>query len=75
MFRRSVPLLPLIMSVFHFHCSIITKVYSGIQRLRRSVPLLPLIISFFFILTAQLAPRFTVASTEVDVELKGNRKK
>ena len=47
MYRRSVPLLPLIISVFHFNCSITTKVYSGIQTFRRSVPLLPLIISVF----------------------------
>ena len=45
--RRSVPLLPLIISVSHVNSSVITKVYSGIQMFRRSVPLLPLIISVF----------------------------
>ena len=92
MFRRSVLLLPLIIYVSHVNCSVITKVYSGIQMFRRSVPLLPLIICFsfqlfsyhkglqwhpdvssecvtvvfnnflFFISTAQLSQRFTVAS-------------
>ena len=47
MYRRSVPLLPLKISVFHFNCSVITKVYSGIQMFRRSVLLLLLIISVF----------------------------
>ena len=45
--RRSVPLLPLIISVSHVNSSVITKVNSGIQMYRRSVPLLPLIISVF----------------------------
>ena len=74
MYRGSVPLLPLIISVFHFNCSVITKVYSGIQMFRRSVLLLLLII-LFFILTAQLSRRLSGAFMEVDIELKGNRKK
>ena len=47
MYRRSVPILPLIISVSHVNCPVITKVYSGIQIYRRSVPLLLLIISVF----------------------------
>ena len=39
--------MPIIISVFYFNCSVIGKVYSGIQTFRRSVPLLPLIISVF----------------------------
>ena len=42
-----------------FNCLFITKVYSGIQTYRRSVSLSPLI--FFFLLTALLSLRFTVA--------------
>ena len=42
-----------------FNCLVITKVYSGIQTYRRSVSLSPLTI--FFLLTALLSLRFTVA--------------
>ena len=74
MFRRSVLLLLLIISVFHFNCSVITKVYSGIQMFRRIVLLLLLIISVFHF-TAQLSRRLSGAFMEVDIELKGKRKK
>ena len=40
-------MLHLTISVFNFNCSVITKVYIGIQTFRRSVSLLPLIISVF----------------------------
>ena len=39
--------MPLLISVFYFNCSVIKKVYSGIQTFRRSVSLLSSIHSFF----------------------------
>ena len=62
----SFPIFPFLFLFFHqelffspFNCLVITKVYSGIQTYRRSVSLSPLTI--FFLLTALLSLRFTVA--------------
>ena len=53
----------LIISVFHFNSSVITKIYSGIQTYHRSVPLLPLIISDFHFNCSVITKVYSVIQT------------